>query len=79
VSFNEFILTCFVTDSERGDFVKSAQALIRAGKMPRITRWRELECYILGAGGCGHVVAAARQTWVEFEHQRAREGLLYRL
>jgi hypothetical protein len=79
VSFNEFILACTVTDSEQGDFVKSARRLVRAKKMPRITRWRELECFILGAGGCPHVVEAARQTWVEFEHQRARDRLLYRL
>jgi hypothetical protein len=79
VSFADYILSCRVADSARGDFVKGAQALIRAGKMPRVRTWRELECFILGAGGCPHVVEAARSIWIEFERERASEMLLYRL
>jgi hypothetical protein len=79
VSFNEFLLTCIVTDSENGDFVKSAQRLVRAGKMPRIRTWGELQCFVMGAGGCPHVIEAARSVWIEYEHVRARDRLLYRL
>jgi hypothetical protein len=79
VSFNDYLLTCCAAKGDTGDFVRDARALVRAGKMPRLRTWRELECFILGAGGCCHVVEAARQTWVEFEHQRARDRLLYRL
>jgi hypothetical protein len=43
------------------------------------TTWPEFRCFVIGGGACGHVVEAARSIWVEFEAERARETLLYRL
>ena len=79
MTFAEYVLYCRVSDSERGDLVGDMQRLIRAGKMPAVKTWRKLECYIIGGGGCGHVVTAARAIWAEYEHQRDREMLLGRL
>lgn len=80
MSFAEYILYCrVVSDTERGDLVEDMQRLIRAGKMPAVKTWRELECFIVGAGGCSHVVAVARAIWADFEIECTRETLLDRL
>jgi len=70
LGFRDFIRTCRVTDTPRGDFIADARADPR---LPDAKRWSELETYLrLQADACPEAIRQAKRLWKEFERRERR-------
>jgi hypothetical protein len=69
MTFIDFIQTCRVTDTLRGDFIADTQSLIKSGAFPDIASWGALEAFMRSHSACPEAVKAGRRVWRRFAQQ----------
>jgi hypothetical protein len=70
MTFAEYITSCHVTDTPRGDFIEDARVLIRVGKLPDVQRWSQLEWFLLKRGACREAIEEGRKLWRQYERKQ---------
>jgi hypothetical protein len=75
-TFAEYISSCRVTDTPRGDFIADTQTLINAGKFPDVKRWRDLYGFMsCRSVRCSEAIELARKVWRQYQKSTVEEVL----
>jgi hypothetical protein len=72
MTFNEYIASQKAGDNPRGDFISDTRDEMRAGRMPEIASWDQLENYLLGKRACSEALTEGGKLWREYERAQAK-------
>jgi hypothetical protein len=66
-TFSDFMRSRNITRSPRGDFIADTKTLINAGKLPTITCWGDLYCFMMSRCASQEAITEARKLWRQFK------------
>jgi hypothetical protein len=73
MTFADYITSCRVTDTPRGDFIEDTRVLIRTGKLPNLRSWDQLQSLMRSRGACSEAIDEGRKVWRQYESKRDAE------
>lgn len=63
-TFTEFIESCRITDTPRGNFIDEVKTLIHADALPDVRCWPDLYRFMIGRTTCSNeAIETARKVW----------------
>jgi hypothetical protein len=73
--FVEFIRSCRITDSPRGNFLADTKTLISCNKMPTIRCWGQLYGFMSARHARPETIAEARKVWKRYQKSISPEDI----